>query len=280
MWPNDILLSFIDMVLTLHWRNIVAPGDAFHVARSWRTPENPTPLHNHDFAEVFWIDAGEGVQRTPTGIQPLRVGDLIFVHPTDTHALESARVMQLTNVAFPRDTYRWITSRYVTPWTNGPVRYLEADQCQRLTRAADELFDAPRERLYIERFLLNLLHLLASTAQPTLPAEAPDWFRHACAEIAKPQHFREGAPAFARLAGRSPEHVARVTRALLHETPSDYVNRVRMQHAARLLAMTDAKITDIALDCGLTNLSHFYRLFRRHFGQTPQAYRLQQRTPA
>ncbi|MEI6082685.1 MAG: helix-turn-helix transcriptional regulator [Verrucomicrobiota bacterium] len=79
------------------------------------------------------------------------------------------------------------------------------------------------------------------------------------------------------MAGRSAEHVARVTRDLLHETPSDLVNRVRLQYAARQLALSDAKIMDIALDCGLTNLSHFYRLFRHQFGSTPQAYRQQQR---
>lgn len=142
------------------------------------------------------------------------------------------------------------------------------------------MFDAPRQRLFIERFLLNLLYWLVADAQPTLPPDAPAWLRRACTEIAKPENFRQGAPVFAPLAGRSPEHVARVTRELLGETPSDYVNRVRMHHAARLLAMTDAKITDIALDCGLTNLSHFYRLFHRQFGLTPQAYWLQQRRAA
>lgn len=268
------------MVLTLRWRNIVSAGEAFHVARSWRTPENPVPMHTHDFAEVFWIDAGEGVQRTPIGVQTLRPGDLVFINPTDAHALESSHVMQLTNVAFPRATYRWITTRYTTPWTTGTVQHLDANQLRRLTRAADELFDAPRQRLFIERFLLNLLYWLVADAQPTLPPDAPAWLRRACTEIAKPENFRQGAPVFARLAGRSPEHVARVTRELLGETPSDYVNRVRMHHAARLLAMTDAKITDIALDCGLTNLSHFYRLFHRQFGLTPQAYRLQQRRAA
>ncbi len=262
------------MPQTLRWQQIVPPGDAFHVARVWKTPADPTRLHTHDFAEVFWIDSGAGSE---SGTHALHPGDLIFVRPTDTHALESPTMMQLTNVAFPRDTYDWLVNRYPTPWTTAPRQHLDPASLQRLTRAADELFSAPRTRLSIERFLLNLLHLLTPPPHPALPAEAPDWFRHACGELAKPEHFRQGAPALAKLAGRSPEHVARVTRAWLHETPSDYVNRVRMQYAARQLAMTDAKIMDIVLDCGLANLSHFYRLFRRQFGITPQTYREQQR---
>lgn len=268
------------MVLRLRWHTIVPSGDAFHVARIWKTPDSPTPLHTHDFAEVFWIDAGSGEERTPTGVRPLCAGDLVFVHPPDTHGFESAERMQLTNVAFPRDTYDWIIARYPTPWTSAPRQRIEPPQLHRLARAADELFNAPRTRLHIERFLLNLLHLLTPSQPLALPANAPDWLRHACAEILKPHQFRQGATALARLAGRTPEHVARVMRQLLGLTPSDFVNRIRMQYAAQQLAMTDAKITDIAFDCGLTNLSYFYRLFRRQFGVTPQAYRQQQRGTA
>jgi AraC family cel operon transcriptional repressor len=277
--PVDVLLSYIDMIEILHWRSI-APDAAFHVARWWKTPTDPTRLHTHDFAEVFWVDAGTGIQSGPSGRQALQAGDIVFIRPTDAHALESAGRMQFTNVAFPVDTYDWLRHRYPTPWTDEPkpaIQHLEPGQLQRLTRAAEELFSAPRTRLSIERFLLDLLHMLTRQPLPALPAGAPDWFRRACVEIATPENFRLGAPAFARLAGRSAEHVARVTRDLLHETPSAVVNRVRLQHAARQLALTDAKIVDIALDCGLTNLSHFYRLFRRQFGATPQAYRQQQR---
>lgn len=264
------------MPTTLHWQDIVAPGDAFHVARVWITPRTPTRQHNHDFAEVFWIDDGAGTQSG----QPLQAGDILFIRPADTHELVSTGRMQLTNVAFPRDTYDWLRQRYPSPWTERgapAVHHLDPAQLHRLARAADELFNAPRTRLSSERFLLNLLHMLTRQPLPALPVDAPDWFRHACLEIAKPEHFRHGAPAFAKLAGRSPEHVARVTRDLLRETPSDVVNRVRMQYAARQLAMSDAKIMDIALDCGLTNLSHFYRLFRRRFGVTPDAYRRRHR---
>jgi AraC family cel operon transcriptional repressor len=47
-----------------------------------------------------------------------------------------------------------------------------------------------------------------------------------------------------------------------------------MAHAARELRITDRPITDIAYECGLSNLSHFYSLFRRAHGQTPRAFRL------
>jgi AraC family cel operon transcriptional repressor len=81
-------------------------------------------------------------------------------------------------------------------------------------------------------------------------------------------------PGLTRVAGRSAEHVARSVRWVFGITPSDYVNRVRMEHAARELRVTTRPIADIALDCGLNNLSHFYALFRRAHRLTPRAYRL------
>jgi AraC-like DNA-binding protein len=57
--------------------------------------------------------------------------------------------------------------------------------------------------------------------------------------------------------------------------PTELVNTARMNYSARQLAQTAQPIVDIALDCGLNNLSHFYALFRQRFGESPRKCRLQ-----
>ena len=86
-----------------------------------------------------------------------------------------------------------------------------------------------------------------------------------------------GVENFLRLCGRSREHVARTVRQHLGTTPTEHVNRLRMAHARRQLEMGDRDILEVALDCGIGNLSHFYDLFRRDTGTTPRAYRLAHR---
>jgi AraC family cel operon transcriptional repressor len=78
----------------------------------------------------------------------------------------------------------------------------------------------------------------------------------------------------ARLAGRSPEHVARQLRACAGLRPVDLVTEARIDHATARLALSEMPILDIALECGFDSLSHFYRVFRRKRGETPRAYRL------
>lgn len=53
----------------------------------------------------------------------------------------------------------------------------------------------------------------------------------------------------------------------------EYLNKVRMEHAAEDLKNTDDTVTKIALGCGFSTPSAFNRKFKEMFHQTPRAYR-------
>lgn len=55
----------------------------------------------------------------------------------------------------------------------------------------------------------------------------------------------------------------------------EYVTRLRISHAQRLLLTTDWTVERIALDCGFGAASRFYAAFRRLCGVTPRQYRRQ-----
>ena len=57
------------------------------------------------------------------------------------------------------------------------------------------------------------------------------------------------------------------------ESPYAYILRRRMEHAQELMLLTDASLSQIALDCGFTDQPHLTRLFRRIVGVTPAAWR-------
>jgi AraC family transcriptional regulator len=52
------------------------------------------------------------------------------------------------------------------------------------------------------------------------------------------------------------------------------VLRLRSEQAQRLLKETDLPLAQIALECGFANQSHLTLVFKRLFGVTPRAYRL------
>jgi AraC family transcriptional regulator len=74
-------------------------------------------------------------------------------------------------------------------------------------------------------------------------------------------------------AGLSPFHFLRLFSRALGVTPHQYLLRVRLRHAARLLVDPVRPITDVALAVGFADLSNFIRSFRRAAGVSPSAFR-------
>jgi AraC family transcriptional regulator len=61
------------------------------------------------------------------------------------------------------------------------------------------------------------------------------------------------------------------------ETPRRHVERLRLERAAYLLAVTQSRVVDIALDVGFDSHEAFARAFRRWFGCAPTTLRRQAR---
>jgi AraC family transcriptional regulator len=76
----------------------------------------------------------------------------------------------------------------------------------------------------------------------------------------------------------SPAHFSRLFRQAIGLPPHQYVIRCRMKRAKQLLAETDLPLSEIALQVGCADQSHFTALFRVHVALTPKAYRDHTRT--
>jgi PAS domain S-box-containing protein len=74
-------------------------------------------------------------------------------------------------------------------------------------------------------------------------------------------------------AGISTSQLQREFRRLFRMSPGEYVMRLRLQIARRLLAESNDSMGDIAQACGFYDQSHFTRAFKRYAGLTPLAYR-------
>jgi AraC family cel operon transcriptional repressor len=265
------------------WRDLVRPGEWHHLAIILFLPGRPSRLHTHDFPELFWIERGQGRHHVNGRTLRLEAGDLIWIRPHDRHVLEAttSEGFVLVNLAYhprmragllrrhPDEFRRWLASRDPLP----PQASLPPEMLKALRRQLDGLSASGGSKLVLEHFLLGLALQLRTETRPASPA-APHWLQQAMERVQRPEYFVQGAPGLVRAAGRSPEHVARTVRQVFDLTPSDYVNRVRMEFAARELRLTARPIADIALACGLNNLSHFYALFRAAHGRSPRTYRL------
>ena len=71
----------------------------------------------------------------------------------------------------------------------------------------------------------------------------------------------------------NPSYFSRKFKSCFGKNLSDYVKERRILRAAELLSDTDRSISDIAAECGFSDKTQFYKLFRTEFGKTPAEYR-------
>jgi len=252
-----------------------------HTQRAFYPPHFAFPQHRHHYAEFFLIERGSGVHRVADQVTPLHAGDVVFVHPEVVHGLEasSQRALVFLNVAIPLRLYRDLDSRFGSSaqwlWSAQPPRTttLSARDLGVLAPRLGELEANQdcRDRLQVESVVLETMwHASAAVAQrPRLPAQLSQAIR----DLSDPENLRLGVAGMAARAGWSREHLNRQIRKHFHETSVALLTRHRLDHAARLLRHGDRQILAVCQECGLDNLSHFYRLVRRRFGCSPGALR-------
>lgn len=73
-------------------------------------------------------------------------------------------------------------------------------------------------------------------------------------------------------AGMSPRTFARVFAMETGDTPALHLEKVRLEHAVRLVETTGTSLDITAQKCGFTGREQLRRAFQRHKGITPQAY--------
>jgi AraC family transcriptional regulator len=82
-----------------------------------------------------------------------------------------------------------------------------------------------------------------------------------------------GLGELAAVAGMSRHHFSRTFAAHVGCSPARYVERVRIEQAARLLRAGSLSIAQVAQAVGFSDQSHFTRRFRLHTGRTPSEFR-------
>ncbi len=109
-----------------------------------------------------------------------------------------------------------------------------------------------------------------------IPDVTSDDFVHIAEAVEYAQSRVDTPPTLAELAKVASMSIYQLDRRMkrLYDLPTgQWLLKIRIDHASRLLLETDQSIADVAMDCGYTDQSSFTRQFRRTTGQTPSQFR-------
>lgn len=154
-----------------------------------------------------------------------------------------------------------------------PASALRVDAWLSVDCSADELFAT--------------VHRLCSRLAPSLPGSgsavpvrgglAPGALRRVREHIHQRLAERIELSDLAQIAGLSECHFARAFKQSVGMPPHRYVLQRRIEAAALMIERTDRPLSEIALDVGFSDQSHFTRMFSRLARQTPREFRHQRR---
>ena len=270
----------------IRWHSVVQLGQEWHFARAVCRVTAPIIMHSHDFAEVFWIEEGRGSHCLNGERAILEAGALLFIRPPDRHEFRPDRdgsAFKIANFALPATSAASYRERWKSwgvaklPWGNRAEKWhLSPSQLATLDGIVRATTDGARSAFAGDRFLSSLMHELSREPSAlAMSSQAPEWLFRAVSLLRDPARLRLGTDEFFLAAGRTRAHVARACQKHLQLTPTEIVNRCRLDHAANLLERTDMTILEVGGAAGFTNPSLFHRRFRERFNSSPLQYRRQ-----
>lgn len=88
------------------------------------------------------------------------------------------------------------------------------------------------------------------------------------ADLSNPPNLKQ----LSRMAGMSSSRMKPLFKQVFGDTIYTYYQKERMQEAAFLIKKAGYSVSEAGFYLGFTNLSHFSKLFKKHFGTTPKKY--------
>ncbi len=73
--------------------------------------------------------------------------------------------------------------------------------------------------------------------------------------------------------GLHPNYIIRKFKEVTGYKLSEYLTKIRLENSIKNLILTESNITEIALDTGFYDQSHFNRNFKKHIASSPLHFR-------
>ena len=135
--PNQFLL-----------KDFVKDTEQFHISRVNISGLGDLSFHTHDYAELFWVESGNGIHHINGKTVTLKPYDVVMIRPNDLHTFSSPKGdLTIVNVAFYTTSLDYYKNRYFPDsnsyfWTDKELPYhcnLRQDCISRFTARVESI---------------------------------------------------------------------------------------------------------------------------------------------
>ena len=273
-------------VFTLQAEGYIDPVSEFEYKHITNYRETFPLVHDHDFYEFFLILEGSIKHHVNNRSIHLQRGHMVFIRPADFHSFHYQKgdchfinlaILERTIVELFTFLGKGFDSAQLLESDMPPTLLLTGKELNEVSSQFENLHLLPvndRLRLNIElRCILISLFSRFFMNREQEDDGLPDWLNKVVNEMKKPENFKEGLKAIKEIACKSDEHISRCFKKHLKQTPTQFVNELKLNYAANQIRFSNKKIIDVAFDSGFENQSNFHRQFKQMFNFTPSEFR-------
>ncbi|HEY6058059.1 MAG TPA: helix-turn-helix domain-containing protein [Candidatus Limnocylindrales bacterium] len=259
-------------------------------------------MHSHDYLEVALCLQGTGRFLFGRREYPIEPGDVFLIDNLEAHVAipdPGVRLRLLLALFLPEliaaPGCRRFDSAYLTPFSHGASTSRrianESPLARELRPILFELRTAAEGSTPSDRYLLDanlrlflgvvMKHRGQGTVQPDLGGgDGQHHFGRALAYIG--DHFRETITLeqVAEIVHVSASRARHLFKDATTVGFKEYVTKLRLAEAKRLLLETELNVCEIASAVGYTNIHQFYKVFHRYTDMSPADYRHYYTSPA
>lgn len=229
---------------------------------------------------LHYISSGKGVYRTEEQTFHLQRGDLFLALPEKviSYAADQKDPWTYEWVGFQGSDAGMILSRTDFAENHLILRNIsygnDVKDCLDWISAGFGSTYASTARMTAGMYLL--FAILAEHARPrsgNVPGKHTERVRQAIEFISLKYSYGISIDEVAEYTGVSRSTLFREFREEMGVSPKEYLDRFRIERAARLLDMTDLKVGAVAASVGYENGLYFSKAFKKYTGKSPTQYR-------
>lgn len=252
--------------------------------------EKTSALHSHDFYELVAVVQGEGYHVINGHEVPLKRGQVFLIPPRVRHNFRNFHQVILQNFMFSRRALRLSSGmlrtlpeavqRLFKAPPAEPVAYLDGEALTELELLHNTLelenrqFTKGRELAALACFVQLMSRVfLHAESDDTVGVLRDNKIDNAINYMQRNYKKQITLAELAKQSFMAPVTLIQHFRKEFNTTPMQWLLKLRLHHACRLLMRSELSMTDVAQSCGFNDPLYFTRQFHRLLGCTPREFR-------
>lgn len=241
-------------------------------------------LHDHPYYEFQLIVKGSCYYVSNGTKTLLQKGDLIFINNDVVHQIlpNNSDPYSTLVVGIMPDCLQSIASSISLSLLdtirkyNKPVYHLvETDfnyLCKLVDKCQDCMSGVASTNYHIKAWTTSALMAIYENLNSSFP-EYPSWLGDLLFALHNTQNMEKRFSEITEAIKFAPATLSKYFKKYFNQTPNEYFVSQKLQYASILLKQTDYTTLRIAQAIGIDSLSHFNKIFKKAYGETPKQFR-------